>query len=155
MDLSFNILDCLDDNIDNLDLTKKYIYVLKLVEDRYYVGRTSNFLKRMEEHFTTGGAIYTKKYKPLKIIEVVEELTNEDERLKTLEVMEKSGWEKVRGACWCSLKIKKPNIEKRRRKREQKIDNIKMDDINDEKIMVDLKNIKQIIREKIINANRV
>jgi predicted GIY-YIG superfamily endonuclease len=235
MDLSFNILDWFDDNIDNLDLTRNYIYVLKLVEDRYYVGRTSNFLKRMEEHFTNQGAIYTKKYKPLKIIEVVEELTNEDERLKTLDVMEKYGWEKVRGACWCSLKIKKPNIEKnkkpkrkkqnreiiyandnnikelyceknkniieisdildlspgliafrlekmnvvtrrqlskgyfeyinsdlynlyiekRRRKREQKIDDIKTDNINDEKIIVDLKNIKQIIREKIINANRV
>jgi predicted GIY-YIG superfamily endonuclease len=235
MDLSFNILDWFDDNIDNLDLTRNYIYVLKLVEDRYYVGRTSNFLKRMEEHFTNQGAIYTKKYKPLKIIEVVEELTKEDERLKTLDVMDKYGWEKVRGACWCSLKIKKPNIEKnkkpkrkkqnreiiyandnnikelyceknkniieisdildlspgliafrlekmnvvtrrqlskgyfeyinsdlynlyiekRRRKREQKIDDIKTDNINDEKIIVDLKNIKQIIRDKIIYANRV
>ena len=25
--------------------------------------------------------------------------------------MEKYGWEKVRGACWCSLEIKKPNID--------------------------------------------
>lgn len=237
MDLSFNILDCFDDNIDNLDLTKNYIYVLKLVEDRYYVGRTSNILKRIEEHFTVGGSIYTKKYKPLKIIEVTEELTNEDERFKTLEIMEKYGWEKVRGACWCSLEIKKPNIEKnkkpkpkkpkpncenfykndndikelycsqnkniieisdildlspgliafrlekmnvvirrqlskgyfeyinsdlynlyiekRRRKRQQKNDNIVINDINNENINIDLKNIKQIIREKILNANCV
>ena len=26
---TFNILDCFDDEIDNLDLTKNYIYVLK------------------------------------------------------------------------------------------------------------------------------
>lgn len=236
MNLSFNILDCFDDNIDNLDLTKNYIYVLKLVDDRYYVGRTSNILKRMEEHFTVGGSIYTKKYRPLKIIEVVEELTKEDERLKTLEIMEKYGWEKVRGACWCSLEIKNPNIrknkkpklkmpkenkimfqkddaikelyceqnkniieiseildlspglisfrleklniisrrqlargyfdyiesdlynlyiEKRRKNRENKIDNIIIDDINNENYVQDLKNIKQRIREKILKANCV
>ena len=44
MDISFNILDCFDDNINNLDITKYYIYVLKLVDDRYYVGRTGNIL---------------------------------------------------------------------------------------------------------------
>ena len=109
MDISFNILDCFDDNIDNLDITKYYIYVLKLVDDRYYVGRTGNILRRIEEHFTGIGAIYTMKYKPIKVIEVTEELTKQDERNKTLEVMTKYGWEKVRGAIWCSLEINKPN----------------------------------------------
>ena len=66
-----NILECFDNNIgDNLDLTKNYIYVLKLVEDRYYVGRTINIFRRIHEHFTDGGSIYTKKYKPLKVVEV-------------------------------------------------------------------------------------
>jgi len=228
---SFNILDYLDDEIDNLDLTKNYIYVLKLVDDRYYVGRTSNILKRMEEHFTIGGAVYTKKYKPLKIIEVIEELTNEDERFKTLEIMEKYGWEKVRGSCWCSLEIKQPNIEKNKKpkikkqkhkifyrnddiikklyceenkniieisevlevspgliafrlekldivirrqlsrgyfdyienglydlylkKREQKKENIIINDTKNETTKIDFKNLKQRIREKIINANRL
>ena len=64
MDISFNILECFDENISNLDITKNYIYVLKLVEDRYYVGRTTNILNRIEQHFTGYGAsIYTKKYK--------------------------------------------------------------------------------------------
>ena len=231
MDISFNILEFCDDNQDNLDLTKNYIYVLKLVDDRYYVGRTSNILKRMEEHFTIGGAVYTKKYKPLKIIEVIEELTNEDERFKTLEIMEKYGWEKVRGSCWCSLEIKQPNIEKNKKpkikkqkhkifyrnddiikklyceenkniieisevlevspgliafrlekldivirrqlsrgyfdyienglydlylkKREQKKENIIINDTKNETTKIDFKNLKQRIREKIINANRL
>ena len=107
-----NILECFDDNIDNLDITKNYIYVLQLVEERYYVGRTSNIIRRIEEHFTGNGSIYTKQYKPLKVIEVEEEKTNIDERIKTLKIMEKYGWEKVRGACWCSLEITKPDIEK-------------------------------------------
>ena len=111
----FNILECFDDNIDNLDITKNYIYVLKLVEDRYYVGRTSNILRRIKEHFTEEGALYTKKYKPLKVIEVEEEKSREDERIKTIITMENYGWEKVRGACWCSLEIKKPNTEKKKK----------------------------------------
>ena len=104
----FNILDCFDDNIDNIDLTKNYIYVLKLIEDRYYVGRTSNILRRMEEHFTNNGAVYTKAYKPIKVIEVEEEKSRDDERIKTLQIMEKYGWEKVRGACWCCLELFTP-----------------------------------------------
>lgn len=109
MDASFNILNCFDDSIDNLDITKYYIYVLELIDNRYYVGRTGNILRRIEEHFTGCGAIYTIKYKPIKVIEVAEELTKKDERNKTLEMMLKYGWEKVRGAGWCSLEIKKPN----------------------------------------------
>ena len=106
--MTFHILDCFDDNIDNLDITKNYIYVLQLIEERYYVGRTTNILNRIEQHFTGCGSIYTMKYKPIKVIEVVEELSKDDERNKTLEIMEKYGWEKVRGAGWCSLEIKKP-----------------------------------------------
>ena len=113
--MSFNILDCFDENIDNLDITKNYIYVLQLIEDRYYVGRTSNILRRIEAHFTVGGSVYTKAYKPIKVIEVQEELTSNDERIKTIEIMEKYGWEKVRGACWCSLKITKPDFEKNKK----------------------------------------
>jgi predicted GIY-YIG superfamily endonuclease len=108
MDTSFNILNCFDDRIDNLDITKYYIYVLQLVDDRYYIGRTGNILRRIEEHFTGVGSIYTIKYKPIKVIEVTEELSTQDERNKTLEVMSKYGWQKVRGACWCSIEINKP-----------------------------------------------
>jgi predicted GIY-YIG superfamily endonuclease len=109
MDSIFNILDYFDLSIDNLDLTKYYIYVLRLIDDRYYVGRTGNILQRLEQHFTGCGSIYTMKYKPIKIIEIVEELNKDDERNKTLEIMLKYGWEKVRGAYWCSLEINKPN----------------------------------------------
>lgn len=115
--MTFNFLECFDENIiDNLDITKNYIYVLKLIDERYYVGRTGNILRRIEQHFTTGGSVYTKAYKPLKVIEIKEELTPDDERIKTLEIMEKYGWKKVRGFCWCSLKIKKPNLKKKNKR---------------------------------------
>ena len=108
MDISFNILDYLQDNID---ITRNYIYVLELVENKYYVGRTGNILKRIEQHFTGCGSIYTMTYKPIKVIEILEEFTKQDERNKTLEFMEKYGWENVRGAGWCSLKISKPKLK--------------------------------------------
>ena len=68
-----SFISLIDDNIENIDLTKNYVYVLELEDERYYVGRTCNFAQRMGEHFGGNGSIYTKKYKPLKIKEVVEE----------------------------------------------------------------------------------
>ena len=109
--MSFNILNVLD-NIYNIDLTRSYVYVLELEDNHYYIGRTSNFIQRMNEHFTDNGALYTKKYKPIKIKEVVQEKTCYDERDKTLEYMEKYGWENVRGYAWCRENMsKKPKIK--------------------------------------------
>lgn len=144
--MTINILDCFDDNINNLDITKNYIYVLKLIDDRYYVGRTCNILRRIKEHFIGEGSVYTKEYKPLKVIEVEEEKTIDDERFKTLEMMERYGWEKVRGACWCSLEITKPNIEKNKKPKPRKEKNI-IPHENDEKI----KNLYCVDNENIIS----
>jgi predicted GIY-YIG superfamily endonuclease len=105
--MTFNLLDCFDENIGNLDITKNYIYVLQLIEDRYYVGRTSNILRRTKQHFSGYGAKYTKKYKPIKVIEVEEEKTMDDERKMTFKYVDKYGWEKVRGSYWCSLEMKR------------------------------------------------
>lgn len=127
-----DILECFDNNIgNNLDLTKNYIYVLKLVEDRYYVGRTINIFRRIQEHFTDGGSIYTKKYKPLKVVEVEEETTTDDERKMTFKYVEKYGWGSVRGSYWCSLEIPKPNIKRNNKPK--------------------LKKFKKLIREEYFN----
>lgn len=123
--MSFNILDVITENINNIDLTRSYIYVLKLIDERYYVGRTSNFMQRMNEHFNGMGSEYTKKYKPIKIIEVTEEINITDERDKTLEYMKMYGYEKVRGYAWCREILKKsPKIGKNKKSiLEKKYDN--------------------------------
>jgi len=109
--MSFNILNVLD-NVDNIDLTQSYVYVLELEGNHYYVGRTNNFIQRMNDHFTNNGSLYTKKYKPIKIKEVVQEKSCYDERDKTIEYMEKYGWENVRGYTWCrEIITKKPKIK--------------------------------------------
>ena len=140
-----NILECFDNNIgNNLDLTKNYIYVLKLVEDRYYVGRTSNIFRRIQEHFTGVGSIYTKKYKPLKVIEVEEETTTDDERKMTFKYVEKYGWGSVRGSYWCSLEIKRwPNLKSYEKMKSQR-----------DKKLLEMANLEKNIKNMYVDENK-
>jgi predicted GIY-YIG superfamily endonuclease len=140
--MAFNILSAIDNelNIDNIDLTKNYVYVLELEDNRYYVGRTSNFMQRMNEHFTSKGSIYTKKYKPIKIKEIIEEKTLFDEKDKTLEYMKKFGWEKVRGYAWCREKILKEPKIKKNKEIKQNIEYVICDDDITIKNMYELEN---------------
>ena len=140
-----NILECFDNNIgNNLDLTKNYIYVLKLVEDRYYVGRTINIFRRIQEHFTDGGSIYTKKYKPLKVVEVEEETTTDDERKMTFKYVEKYGWGSVRGSYWCSLEIKRwPNLQSYEKMKSQR-----------DKKLLEMANLEKNIKNMYVDENK-
>tara|TARA_B100000795_G_scaffold220804_1_gene175341 strand:+ start:360 stop:629 length:270 start_codon:yes stop_codon:yes gene_type:complete len=47
------------------------VYVLKLKNSRRYIGYTSNFRRRMNQHFTGGGSTVTRKYKPIEIERVI------------------------------------------------------------------------------------
>jgi len=38
------------------------IYILKLQDDKYYVGKTNHLNFRLENHFTGTGSIWTTKY---------------------------------------------------------------------------------------------
>ena len=81
------------------------VYVLQLKECKFYVGWSENIEDRIARHFSGGGAEWTKKYSPEKIIEVRQggKLL---EKLVTIEYMVKNGWENVRGGPWtaCALK---------------------------------------------------
>jgi len=83
----------------------EYVYVWQLEEGKYYVGYSENLSRRLEEHMTEEGAVWTKKYKPLSIIEIVRGGTGV-EKQKTLEYMKKFGFENVRGAGWCKIDYK-------------------------------------------------
>lgn len=49
-----------------------WVYVLKLEEDKFYVGKSSSshWANRCSEHFNSKGAKFTKLYKPEKLIEL-------------------------------------------------------------------------------------
>ena len=44
---------------------KTYIYQLNLDKGKYYVGKTINIDRRMEQHFSGHGSKVTKKFKPI------------------------------------------------------------------------------------------
>ena len=46
---------------------KYYIYILRLSNDGWYVGSTKNIYNRMLTHFSIGGSIATKEFKPVRI----------------------------------------------------------------------------------------
>lgn len=87
----------------------EYIYVWELEEGKYYIGWSENLSRRLKEHSTDDGARWTQKYKPKRIIEIsLGNKTTENE--KTLQYMEKYGWENVRGGSYCQVDMKKPPV---------------------------------------------
>ena len=88
-----------------------FIYILALENNKYYVGRTNNPKFRLEQHFNYSGSQWTKKYTPLKVIEIIHNCDNFDEDKYTLKYMEKYGINNVRGGTFCELKLNKSNIE--------------------------------------------
>ena len=51
-----------------------YIYVLELKENRFYIGYTKNYKKRLNKHNNTNnasGSVYVHKYMPIKVFKIV------------------------------------------------------------------------------------
>ena len=83
-----------------------YVYTLACEEGKYYVGYTTCMFRRMSSHmgYTSSGAAWTKKYKPVHIVSV--QLADKTyENVRTLEVMKKYGIDNVRGGAWCSIDL--------------------------------------------------
>jgi predicted GIY-YIG superfamily endonuclease len=92
-------------------LIKPILYILKLKDDKYYIGITLNLNQRLAQHFSGEGSQFTKKYKPLEVLKVIynDDINEDYENNLTLEYMEKYGWNNVRGGYYTRLEIKKPN----------------------------------------------
>lgn len=79
-----------------------YSYILGLTKGCFYVGMTSNPLKRITQHFNGKGAKWTQLYKPINIINLEKHKSHEIARQKETEkyfFMKKiCGKDKVRGA---------------------------------------------------------
>jgi predicted GIY-YIG superfamily endonuclease len=79
------------------------IYVLRLTSNKYYVGKTHNFSRRIEDHINGSGSAWTKLHKPLKIIEIYENSDNYDENKYTMKTMSKYGIDNVRGGSFVTM----------------------------------------------------
>jgi hypothetical protein len=103
--------------INNSNIYKKmvYIYVLKLIPEKsekiykYYVGRTNNPEFRLESHFKSNASVWTTRYKPIEIIELIHDCNNYDEDKYTLMYMEIYGIDNVRGGSFCEIELKDEN----------------------------------------------
>lgn len=73
------------------------IYVLKLVNDKYYIGKTSNTSFKLDQNFNNNGCEWTKKYKPIEIVELFSNCNNNDEDKITIQYMGFYGINNVRG----------------------------------------------------------
>jgi predicted GIY-YIG superfamily endonuclease len=85
-----------------------YIYTLRLQNDKYYIGKTSDLVARVLAHTNGTGSSYTRKYKPVEVVEVECMRDPFHEDAKTLQYMHLYGIEDVRGGSFANL-ILTPN----------------------------------------------
>jgi len=92
------------------------IYILQLENNsslqdyKYYIGKTNQPEIRLDSHFNSSGSAYTKKYKPIKVIELIPDCDDFDEDKYTLKYMQKYGINNVRGGSFCEIKLNKENL---------------------------------------------
>ena len=88
------------------------IYILKCEENKYYIGKThKNVLYRFKKHQNGYGAIWTKKYKPIKILEIYLNCDNFDEDKYTKIYMDKYGIDNVRGGSYTKINLSNSTIK--------------------------------------------
>jgi len=88
-----------------------FIYILQLEDKKFYIGKTDNPQFRLNYHFNYNGSAWTKKYKPLKVLELIPNCNNFDEDKYTKIYMSKKGINNVRGGTYCKIKLDNDEIE--------------------------------------------
>ena len=77
------------------------IYILKLNDNKYYIGKTNRTVNnRYQEHLDGTGSYWTKKYKPLSVIKQIENSSPYDEDRYVKEYMAIYGIDNVRGGSY-------------------------------------------------------
>jgi hypothetical protein len=77
------------------------IYVLKLENGKFYIGKSNNIEVRLEEHINGNGSSWTRKHPPIypdSIIEIKDDTGGFNELATTLKYMKSYGIDNVRGA---------------------------------------------------------
>jgi|UniRef100_A0A6C0JUE5 predicted GIY-YIG superfamily endonuclease len=83
----------------------EYIYILKLKNNKYYIGKTQDVENRFKQHINGVGSSWTKKYKPISIIKQIKSTSQFDEDKYVKEYMAKYGIENVRGGTYTSIEL--------------------------------------------------
>ena len=87
------------------------IYVLKCTNNKYYIGKTMNdLIKRFNTHKKGQGAVWTRKYRPIEILESYKNCDHFDEDKYTKIYMDKYGIENVRGGSYTKINLDNSTI---------------------------------------------
>ena len=86
------------------------IYCLALEKDKYYIGKTENINFRLEDHQRGQGCSWTKKYKPIALLELVENADRYDEDKYVRIYMDRYGIDNVRGGSYSTIKLTKVTV---------------------------------------------
>ncbi len=81
------------------------IYVLQLTHGKYYVGKSEDVMRRYGEHLAGEGALWTQKYKPVKMCQVILSADEFDEDKITKKYMAKYGSDNVRGGSYTAINL--------------------------------------------------
>jgi cellular nucleic acid-binding protein len=81
------------------------LYVLQLANNKYYVGKTTDVIKRFNEHKSGTGSSWTKLHTPKKILECRPLINDHDENNLTKDYMKKYGVENVRGGAYTQTSL--------------------------------------------------
>ena len=90
---------------------KEIIYILLLEKDKIYIGRTSNFDKRYNDHINGKGSWWTRKYKPVEILDKYTSSNSFEEDTFVKMYMSEYGIENVRGGSYVQDKLNDNHIE--------------------------------------------
>lgn len=86
-----------------MDLLTTTIYILKLTQEKYYIGKSNNATLRIQEHFNGGGTFWTKLHKPIEVLALIPNSCIYDEDKYTLEFMDRFGIDNVRGGTFSNM----------------------------------------------------
>ena len=83
----------------------KVIYVLSLEGGNYYVGKSGNIPKRLHDHFRGQGSAWTKIFKPIEVMDILENKSLFMEDIVTKQLMYEYGIPYVRGGSYSQIKL--------------------------------------------------
>lgn len=93
-----------------IDMNRDLVYVLHLLEGKFYVGRSSHFLKRLNTHFVRG-SVWTREYPPIEVLALHQPVEDFDEDKITLRYMKQYGIDNVRGGTFSAVELKTSDKE--------------------------------------------
>jgi predicted GIY-YIG superfamily endonuclease len=87
------------------DIGKTNIYILRLENGKYYIGKSDDPMKRYDEHIKGRGSSWTKCYKPIGLVKIIPNVSSFEEDKITKEYMLKYGIKNVRGGSYVSHEL--------------------------------------------------